>query len=88
MVAGGLGRSGLFLLRGLGPAGITLEVDRSEAWQYHDEVLYLWMTENVASFFDSLEVVGAMNQVNGTEGVEYWSARNTFLGLPPDVPVP
>jgi hypothetical protein len=86
MAVAGLGRSGVYLLRGLGVSGIGVTVDRSAAWAYHDEVLYLYMTENVASFFDSLEVVGALNQVNGTVGVEYWSARNVFLGLPPDVP--
>jgi len=56
------------------PAG---GVSRLVASIFHDDALMRYLLDNDA--FTSIEVVGALNQINGTAGVEYWEARKTYL---------
>ena len=55
-------------------------VDVTAALGLHQDALFIWMKYNAGTFL-SREVVGALNELNGTVGKEYWEARQTFLGL-------
>ncbi len=59
---------------------ISTGLDVTAALGLHQDALYGWMLRN-ASTFASREVVGALNELNSTSGIEYWEARQTFLGL-------
>jgi len=64
-------------------AAAGLSLDKGEAATLHGDALFDWLYQNVSSSFTSLELVGALNELNGTEGVEYAEARGTYLGIDP-----
>lgn len=63
--------------------GLLASVDSSEAYGLHGDALFSWIQTNYDGSFTSLELVGAMNDINGTTGVEYAQARGTLLGIDP-----
>ncbi len=54
-------------------------IARAIAEKFHDDALMRFLLDNDAALFTSVEVVGALNQINGTHGIEYWAARKTYL---------
>ena len=63
----------------------TLHKDKLQEWilSYPHYVVQLENNYGVASNALSIELVGALNSLNNTEGKEYAEARGTFLGIPP-----
>lgn len=49
----------------------------------HGDALFTWILENESLTVTDTELVGALNELNGTNGVEYAQARATYLGVDP-----
>lgn len=64
-------------------AALPIEYQVSEAATLHGDKLLEWIYANVSpTRFTDTELVGILNQINGTTGKEYAEARGTFLGVP------
>lgn len=61
--------------------GNALVYELADPTGLHGDALFNWLQVAEAGNFTSLEVVGALNELNGTTGVEYSQARATYLGI-------
>lgn len=62
-------------------AGEALLLDRTAALGLHGQPLKTWLQNSVDEDVRTMELVGALNYLNDTTGVEMLKARDTFLGL-------
>lgn len=64
-------------------AGLMLLADADDPRELHGEALQAWIEANDDASYSSLALVGILNEINNTNGVEYAQARGTYLGVEP-----
>ena len=65
------------------PSALTVSVagsyDKTEALHMESDAFFSFLCANEGDNFTDTELVGALNEINGTVGIGYWEARETYF---------